>query len=95
MVYRDQVLLGHLKTFVEKSNSEIQRSAIMDDGASIYKGACRVVRESSNWEKYLLPLNSPDFNLTEYIQAWIKLKISLCHSKITSQSQMKKIVLDL
>jgi hypothetical protein len=53
MVYRDQVLLGPLKTFVEESTLEIGTPIVMEDNAPVHKGASKVAREELKWTQYV------------------------------------------
>jgi transposase len=89
-VYRDQVLLGSLKTFVDKSRNEISEPIIMEDNASVHKGVCKEHRQTLKWPTYE---HSP--NSIENIWAWMKHQITRHYRHITSQKEMKRITLEL
>ena len=66
-VYRDQVLLGPLKTFVEESKTKISEPIVMEDNAPVHKSVCKQPREELKWPPYEHPPNSPDLNSIENI----------------------------
>jgi len=47
-VYRDQVLLGPLKTFIDESRSATLDPIVMEDNAPVHKGACNEPRKMLN-----------------------------------------------
>lgn len=94
-VYRDQVLLGPLKTFVEESCFEIPKPIVMEDNAPVHKGACTEARKSLKWPTYEHPPNSPDLNPIENIWAYMKDQITRYYSHITSQAEMQRVVLEM
>ena len=61
-VYRDQILLGPLKTFVDESNNDISNPIVMEDNAPVHKGACKQSCQSLKWPIYEHPPNSSDLN---------------------------------
>ena len=69
LVYRDQVLLGPLKTFVDKAFSEGIQPIVMEDNALIHKGVNKELRKRLEWTEYEHPPNSPDLNPIEHIWA--------------------------
>ena len=69
IIYCDQILLGSLKQFQNKSCKNILNSIIMEDRAPVHKGACNELREQMKWEVYLHPPNSSDLNPIENIWA--------------------------
>ena len=94
-VYRDQILLGPLKTFVEESRSEISEPIVMEDNAPVHKGACNEARKGLNWGSYEHPPNSPDLNPIEHIWAYIKDQSTRYYSHITSQIEMQRVVQEI
>ena len=94
-IYRDLMLLELLKQFSDESAIDITSSIIMKDGALVHKGACNGLQEQMKWETYLLPLNLPDFNSIENIQAWMKQEISCKYKHITSKAEMQRIVMEM
>jgi len=94
-VYRDQILLGPLKTFVEESCSEIPEPIVMEDNAPVHKGVCNEARKKLNWSTYEHPPNSLDLNLIEHIWAYIKDQITRYYSHITSQTEMRRVVQEM
>jgi hypothetical protein len=88
VVYRDQVLLGPLKTFVDESRSEGFEPIVMEDNAPVHKGE---IQKQLKWIEYEHPPNSPDLNPIEHIWAWIKDQITRYYSHITSQSEMQRV----
>ena len=95
VVYRDQVLLGPLKTFVDESRSEGFNPIVMEDNAPVHKGACNEPRKMLKWVTYEHPPNSPDLNPIEHIWAYIKDQITRYHSHITSQAEMRRVVQEM
>jgi hypothetical protein len=89
LVYRDQVLLGPLKTFVDASRSEGFEPIVMEDNALVHKGVNREIRNQLRWVEYEHLPNSLDLNPIQHIWAWIKNKITRYYSQITSQSEMQ------
>ena len=69
LVYRDQVLLGPLKTFVDESVSEGVQPIVMEDNALVHKGVNKELRTRLGWTEYEHPPNSPDLNPIEHIWA--------------------------
>ena len=55
-VYRDQILLGPLKEFVEQSCSEISEPIFMENNAPVHKGACNEPRKTSNGQLWSILL---------------------------------------
>lgn len=94
-IYRDQILLGPLKQFRDESLIDIPNPVVMEDGAPVHKGVCKEARERLNWEKYLHPPNSPDLNPIENIWAWMKHQITRRYKHITSQKEMRRIVMEM
>jgi len=94
-VYRDQVLLGPLKKFVEESSLEISTPIVMEDGAPVHKGVCKEPRKDLKWPLYEHPPNSPDLNPIENIWAYMKRQITEKYKHITSQVEMRRIVLEM
>src|SRR5579862_8154305 len=92
VVYRDQVLLGPLKIFVDESRSEGFEPIVMEDNAPVHKGVNKEIRKQLKWIEYEHPPNSPDLNPIEHIWAWIKDQITRYHLHITSQSEMQRVV---
>lgn len=94
-VYRDQVLLGPLQKFREESLIDIPEPIVMEDGAPVHKGVCKQVREDLKWTAYMHPPNSPDLNPIENIWAWMKHQITRRYKYITSQKEMRRIVMNM
>ena len=94
-VYRDQVLLGPLKTFVDESRSEGFEPIVMEDNATVHKGATKEARKRLKWIVYEHPPNSLDLNPIEHIWAYIKDQITHYHSHITSQAEMRRVVQEM
>jgi transposase len=94
-VYRDQVLLGPLKTFVDESRSEIPEPIVMEDNAPVHKGACMKPRQELKWPTYEHPPNSPDLNPIENIWAYMKHQVTLKYKYISSQAEMQRMVLGM
>jgi|SRR5579862_4654926 len=94
-IYCDQVLLGPLKQFQDKSNKDISNPIVMEDGALVHKRACNRLREKMKWEIYLHLPNSPDLNPIENIWAWMKQEISRKYKHITLKAEMQRIVMEM
>ena len=94
-VYRDQILLGPLKTFVEESHSEGFEPIVMEDNAPVHKGVCMAARKELKWLSYEHPPNSPDLNPIEHIWAYLKDQITRYYSHITSQAEMRRVVQEM
>jgi transposase len=94
-VYRDQILLGPLKTFVNESRSEIEVPIVMEDGAPVHQGACKKLRQGLKWPNYAHPPNSPDLNPIENIWAYMKRQVTEKYRHITSQNEMRRIILEM
>jgi transposase len=94
-IYRDQVLLGPLKTFYEESKSDIPEPIVMEDGAPVHKGVCKKPREDMKWTQYLHPPNSPDLNPIENIWAWMKHEITTKYMYVTSKAEMQRIAMEM
>ena len=69
VVYRDQVLLGSLKIFVDESHSEGFEPIVMEDNAPVHKGVNKEIRKQLKWIEYEHSPNSPDLNPIEHIWA--------------------------
>ena len=69
LVYRDQVLLGPLKIFMDESVSEGVQPIVMEDNALVHKGVNKELRSRLEWAEYEHPPNSPDLNPIEHIWA--------------------------
>ena len=69
LVYRDQVLLGPLKTFVDESVSKGVQSIVMEDNAPVHKGVNKELRSRLEWAEYEHPPNSLNLNPIEHIWA--------------------------
>ena len=69
VVYRDQVLLGPLKTFVDESCSKDFEPIVMEDNATVHKGVNKEIRKQLKWIEYEHSPNSPDLNPIEHIWA--------------------------
>ena len=94
-IYRDQVLLGPLKTFYEESKSDIPKPIVMEDGAPVHKGVCKKPCEDMKWTQYLHPPNSPDLNPIENIWAWMKHEITTKYMYVTSKAEMQRIAMEM
>lgn len=88
-------MLGPLKQFHDDSIKDIPNPIVMEDSASVHKGACNGLRKKMKWEIYLHLPNSPDLNPIENIWAFIKQEISRKHRHITSKVEMKRIVMEM
>ena len=95
VIYRDQVLLGPLKDFYMESLIDISEPIVIEDRASVYKGAAKQARVDLKWMTYKHPPNSPDLNPIENIWAWIKHEIILKYKYITSKTKMQRIVMEM
>lgn len=87
-IYRDQVLLGPLKTFIDESHSEGFEPIIIEDNAPVHKGVNKELRRKLKLIKYEHPPNSPGLNPIEHIWAWIKDQITHHYSYITSKNEI-------
>ena len=67
VVYRDQVLLGPLKTFVDESRLEGFDPIVMEDNAPVHKGVNKEKRKELKWIEYEHPPNYQDLNPIEHI----------------------------
>jgi len=94
-VYRDQILLGPLKTFVDESRKDIPNPIVMEDNAPVHKGHASKARQILKWPTYDHPPNSPDLNPIENIWAWVKHEITLKYTHITSKEEMQKKTIEL
>ena len=94
-VYRDQVLLGPLKTFYEESKSNIPKPVVMEDSAPIHKGVFKKPQDDMKWVQYLHPPNSPDLNPVENIWAWMKHEITTKYLYVTSKAEMQRIAMEM
>ena len=72
MVYRDQILLGPLKEFWEKSFGDLEEPILVEDNASVHKKVCISVRQELGMTCHQHPPNLSDLNPIEYIWAYIK-----------------------
>ena len=52
IVYRDQVLLGPLKTFVDESRLKGFEPIVMKDNAPVHKGVNKGIRNGLRWVEY-------------------------------------------
>jgi hypothetical protein len=95
VVYRDQVLLGPLKTFVDESRSKNFEPIVMEDNAPVHKGVNKEERKRMNWIPYEHPPNSPDLNPIEHIWAYMKDQITRYYAHITSQAEMRRVVQEM
>ena len=83
-IYRDQVLLGPLKTFVDALQSRNLKPIVMEDNASVHKGANKDAQKLLKWTEYKHPPNSPDLNPIEHIWAYMKKQVTRYYVHITS-----------
>jgi transposase len=67
----------------------------MEDNAPVHKGTCTQPRKDLKWPLYAYPPNSPDLNPIENIWAWMKHEITLNYKHITSQKEMRQVVLEM
>ena len=67
LVYRNQVLLEPLKTFVDKAFSEGIQPIVIKDNAPVHKKVNKELRKRLGWTEYEHPPNSPDLNPIEHI----------------------------
>jgi transposase len=88
VVYRNQVLLGPLKTFVDESRSKNFEPIVMEDNATMHKGVNKAARKKMKWVEYEHPPNSPDLNPIEHV--WAKMKIEITKMKPRSRKQAKE-----
>src|SRR2546423_3173396 len=95
VVYRDQVLLGPLKKFVDESCSKDFEPIVMEDNASVHKGVNKEERNRMKWVEYEHPPNSPDLNPIEHIWANIKDQITRYYAHITWQAEMHRVVQEM
>lgn len=68
---------------------------MMEDGASVHKDVCKDAHKMLKWPQYCHPPNSPDLNPIENIWAWMKHQIARRYKYITSQKEMRRIVLKI
>jgi transposase len=94
-VYCDQVLLGPLKQFRNESLADISDPIVIEDGALVHKSVCKEAHKMLKWPEYCHPPNSPDLNPIENIWAWMKHQITRRYKYITSQKEMRRIVLEM
>ena len=52
---------------MEESHSQIPEPIVIEDNASIHKGACTKSQIELKWPVYEHPLNSPDLDPIEHI----------------------------
>lgn len=95
VVYRDQVLLELLKTFVDESRSKDFEHIVMENNASVHNGVNKEERKRMKWVEYEHLPNSPDLNPIEHIWAYIKDQITRYHAHITSQAEMHRVVQEI
>jgi hypothetical protein len=94
IVYHDQVLSGPLKNFWEEAKVDVE-PIVMEDGAPVHQGINKKVREDLGMERWEHPPNSPDLNPIECIWHHIKHVLATEYHHITSQAELKEIVLRL
>jgi transposase len=94
-VYRDQVLLGPLKTFVNASQTRNFKPIIIEDNAPVHKEANKDAWKSLKWTEYEHSPNSPDLNPIEHIWAYMKDQVTRYYVHITSQAEMQQVVQEI
>ena len=95
ITYRNQILLGPLKDFWEESFGDVDEPIVMEDNAPVHKKVCIPVRQELGIICHQHPPNSPDLNPLENIWGDVKGIIARDYYYVSSEKEMKRIVLKL
>jgi len=94
-MYHNQVLAGPLNDFWSESFLEVDQLWVMEDSAPVHKRAAKICREELGMIFMPHLLNSPDLNSIENIWAWIKFRLAWNYIYISSEAELKQMVLKL
>ena len=94
--YAQQVLLDVAIPFLESLEEGIENTVFMEDGAKVYQGYAKKVRQDVNIRSFCFwPPSSPDLNPIEKVWRWMKARISQMEPFPTEIEDLKRIVQEL
>ena len=94
-IYRDQILLGPFKQFLEEAFEQFSEPIVMEDNAPVLKKVCIPARADPGTINLEWPPNSPDLNPIENIWSYMKEIIARDYVLVSSAEKIERIVKDI